>query len=213
MSFTADDRHFFSPAANVARSHPGNEGSGPGLRLADLTALPRIGFKGREAPQWLEARGCRLPERPNRAVKRADGALIAALSRDEHLVLSDAGRRSSLCDELEKAWELDERRLCYPVPRRHSHAWFAVGGPRAPQMLAKLCGVDLRPEHFDKGSVAQTSIARLSGIIVRVGEDIEPAFYILADSASAEFLWEAMVDAMREFGCSIVSSDVFASRG
>ena len=213
MDSRADDRHFFSPAADIARSLAGKEGAAPGLLLADLSALPRIGFKGRDTSRWLEDRGCPLPGGPNRAAERDDGALIAALSWDEHLVLSDPRRVSTLCDDLESAWELEEGCLCYPVPRRHSHAWFAVAGRFVPQMLAKVCGVDLRPEHFSGGSVAQTSIARLNGIIIRVGEDADPAFHVLADSASAEFLWSTLVDAMQEFGCSIVSRDVFATRG
>ncbi|MCR6629846.1 MAG: hypothetical protein NVV74_07215 [Magnetospirillum sp.] len=66
-------------------------------------------------------------------------------------------------------------------------------------MLAKLCGVDLRRHVFADGAVAQTSVARLNGILIRQGED----FHLLADSASAEYLWDCLVDAMAEFGGSV----------
>ena len=34
-------------------------------------------------------------------------------------------------------------------------------------MFAKICGVDLRPQHFAVGRIAQTSVAKMSGIIIR----------------------------------------------
>jgi sarcosine oxidase subunit gamma len=70
-------------------------------------------------------------------------------------------------------------------------------------MLAKLCGVDLADESFSDGSVAQTSLARLSAIVIRNDFGSGIAFSILADSASAEYLWDCLIDAMDEFSGSI----------
>ena len=198
MRFDAEDRHFFSPAGEIEPRGPASGRSNGDPSMSDLTHLPRIGFKGRDAPDWLEARGCRLPGEPNLAARQDDGALIVALSWEEHLVLSDPDALSTLCGDLEQAWELDEQRLCYPVPRRHSHAWFAASGSGAPGVLAKLCGIDLRPGQFAEGRAAQTFVAGLSAIVIRHDHVIRPAFQILTDSASAEFLWHCLVDAMRE---------------
>ena len=41
--------------------------------LIDLTALPRIGFRGTHSADYLRVRGFELPEAPNRAVLQADG--------------------------------------------------------------------------------------------------------------------------------------------
>jgi sarcosine oxidase subunit gamma len=87
----------------------------------------------------------------------------------------------------------------YPMPRAESHAWFIVAGERAPAMFAKLCGVDLRPHRFALGSIAQTSLAKMSAIVIRADLGDAPAFHVLADSASAEYLWGCLVDAMAEF--------------
>ncbi len=69
----------------------------------------------------------------------------------------------------------------------------------AARMLAKLCGVDLRPRSFDDLEIAQTIVARLSAIVVRddIGETL--AYHLLADSASALYLWDCVVEAMAEF--------------
>ncbi len=67
-------------------------------------------------------------------------------------------------------------------------------------MFAKLCGVDLRPAKFASGRIAQTSIARLNGIVIRDDKGELPAYHLLVDSASAGYLWGCLRDAMTEFG-------------
>jgi sarcosine oxidase subunit gamma len=78
-------------------------------------------------------------------------------------------------------------------------------------MFSKICGIDLRPEKFAMGAVAQTSIARLNGIVIRadVGETL--AYHFLTDNASARFMWDSVLDAMGEWGGAPVGLD--AMRG
>jgi sarcosine oxidase subunit gamma len=85
------------------------------------------------------------------------------------------------------------------MPRAESHAWFLVTGERAPGMFAKICGVDLRPHRFAIGAIAQTSLAKMSAIVIRADLGEVPAYHVLADSASAEYLWGCLLDAMAEF--------------
>lgn len=172
--------------------------------LVDLSPLPRFGIKGRGAVDWLTSQGMAVPEVPNTASRLDDGALAARLSASEVLVLSDfaAGPR---CDDLETAWQRDREAAPdtprgYAVPRCDSHCWFAVTGRRAAEMFAKICAVDLRPHHFGNLSVAQTSAARVGVVVIR--HDLSPplpGYHVLADSASACYLWDCLVDAMAEF--------------
>lgn len=163
--------------------------------LTDLSSVARTGFKGADTPHWLSAQGLTIPDAPNRAVIQADGSLLARLSAGEFLLLGRPGL--GLVERLDGAWSWEAGAgLCFPLPRRDSHAWFHLRGPDVPAMMAKLCGVDLRRHVFADGAVAQTSVARLNGIVIRQGED----FHLLADSASAEYLRACVVDAMAEFG-------------
>ena len=75
----------------------------------------------------------------------------------------------------------------------------AISQPLTCQCLTKLCGVDLRPDRFMDGEVAQTPVARLNSVIVRADLGTVPVFHILGDSASAEYYWDALIDAMAEF--------------
>lgn len=164
------------------------------VALTDLSAVARTGFKGADTPHWLAAQGLTIPDQPNRAVAQADGSLLARLSAGEFLLLGRPG--PGLVERLDAAWSWEaEAGLCFPLPRRDSHAWFRLDGPAVPDMMAKLCGVDLRRHVFADGAVAQTSVARLNGIVIRQGD----AFHLLADSASAEYLRTCVADAMAEF--------------
>jgi sarcosine oxidase subunit gamma len=66
-------------------------------------------------------------------------------------------------------------------------------------MFAKICGIDLRLDKFESGRIAQTSIAKMSGIILRQDFGQILGFHLLADSASADYLWDCLQDAMIEF--------------
>ena len=166
--------------------------------LVDLTDLSRVGFRGQQSADYLRARGFELPQAPNQAVTQADGSHVARLSQTEYLILGshlDQGER--IADE-EARWELDHS-ANYLLPRQDSHAWLQLSGACVPQVMAKLCGVDLRPPAFGPGAVAQTSAARINVIVINVGGEDQPAFQILCDRASLAYFKDAVADAMAEF--------------
>ncbi|GFM58207.1 sarcosine oxidase [Pseudomonas cichorii] len=166
--------------------------------LVDLTDTPRVGFRGTQSAEYLQARGFTLPDTPNRAVTQADGSHVARLSQTEYLILGsrrDQGER--IADE-EARWELDHS-ANYLLPRQDSHAWLQLSGTCIAQVMAKLCGVDLRTQAFGQGAVAQTSAARINVIVINTGLDTTPCFQILCDRASLEYFKGAVLDAMHEF--------------
>ena len=173
------------------------------LGVADLSPLPRTGFKGQGAAEWLADQGVEVPGKSNEAVEQTDGALAARLSPTEVLLLSDLGGKSNLAPRLHSDWHKADLPPAsargFPMPRQDSHAWFAVTGEQGAAMFAKLCAVDLRPHKFANGCVAQTSVARLSAIIIRHDLGDVLAYYALSDSAAAEYFWDCLVDAMAEF--------------
>ena len=64
------------------------------LGLADLSNLPRTGFKGPGAAEWILGNGVALPKAPNLAHAHSDSSLLVRLSHQELLVLSDLKRQS-----------------------------------------------------------------------------------------------------------------------
>lgn len=191
------------------------------LAICDLSALPRLGFKGRAAITWAAGQGVTVSPENNMTVWQDDGACAARLADTEVLVLSDLAAGSGLCARLAAAWSPDPDPGAYPVPRADTNCWFLITGRHAATLFAKLCGVDLRPHKFAPGTVAQTSIARLNGIIIRAdivaadgGDTL--AYHLLTDSAAALYMWQCLLDAMGEWGGVPVGLDAvrgLADRG
>ncbi len=196
---TFEERAGAAVAARYAASPEQEVRVARSMGLADLSPLPRIGFKGPDTPEWLSAQGAALPPAPNLASRQADAGLAARLSQDEHLILSDLEGRGELCARLERAWSVDSAPRCFPVPRRDTHFWYLVSGVHAPAMLAKVCAVDLRTSKFEDGRVAQTSLARINVVVIRDDINGTLAFNILGDGSLADYLWPCLLDAMDEF--------------
>ncbi len=173
------------------------------MGLADLSPLPRSGFKGQGTVEWLSAQGVDVPGESNRALRQSDGALALRLAPSEIMILGDLAGQGDLPAKLNQAWDSEalppKTPRGFPLPRDETHAWFLVMGTQASAMFAKLCAVDLRPQSFPGGQVAQTSLAKMTGTILRDDKGETPAFHVLADSASADYLWGCLLDAMAEF--------------
>jgi sarcosine oxidase subunit gamma len=87
----------------------------------------------------------------------------------------------------------------YLLPRQDSHACFQLSGEYLSEVMAKLCGVDLSPQAFGPGAVAQTSAARINVIVINASTLQQTRFYLLCDRASKAYFHEALLDAMQEF--------------
>ena len=129
-----------------------------------------------------------------------EGALAVRLSNGEALLLGNLQGNSDLLDRLAENFSRELPAEVYQVPRADSSAWFMVTGRLAPEMLAKLCGVDLSSKVFPQLEVAQTSVARTNAIVLRwdVGQTL--AYHVFPGAALAEYLWDCLMDAMVEYG-------------
>ncbi|MER8401103.1 sarcosine oxidase subunit gamma family protein [Mesorhizobium sp. M1348] len=172
--------------------------------IHDLSTLPRIGFKGNGTAAWLSSKVSAIPHVPNKAISLSDGSLIARLGKEEYLVLPDRDAVGSVCSDLEASWNADdasgERRIGYPLPRADSHSWLCLEGSSIAQMMAKICGVDLRGDRFLQGEVVQTIVARISAVLIREITAGSYGLHMLTDFASADYLWDVLQDASTEFG-------------
>ena len=136
----------------------------------------------------------------NRAYAQHDGVLIARLSPAELMLLSNPLDPSlgAMTDSREATYR------CYAVRRQDSHYWFALTGACSPATFAKLCSVDLSPDYFADHTVAQTSVARTSAIIVRHDINGTLCYYLLGDSSTIRYMRACLTDAMCEFDGQIL---------
>jgi sarcosine oxidase subunit gamma len=73
-----------------------------------------------------------------------------------------------------------------------------LSGPRAREILAKGCPLDLHPRAFGPGRVAQSLIAR-AGVVIHQADDA-PSYDIYVLASFAAYLWNWLTDAGLEYG-------------
>jgi len=144
-----------------------------------------------------DALGFALPADPNRAT--ADENLAALrLGPDEWWVV---GRdRPTLADDLAKAFE-DQAATVTEIGE--SRTCIRVAGPKARDLIAKGCPLDLHPRVFTTGCCAQGMLAKAGVLLHQVSD--EPAYDIYVLRSFAEYLWLWLEDAAQEYGVSVVA--------
>ena len=180
------------------------------LGLVDLTPFARAGFKGKQAIQWAKSQGLTIGGQNNQAYPQNDGSLVARLADTEILILNNLHSGQNQCALIEEQYEINNPAKCYSVPRNNSSSWFMLTGKYTSEMFAKICAIDLRLKSFANYSIAQTSIARINGIIIRNDINQTPVFYIIFDSASTEYMWSCLKDAYAEFNGAPVGDNALS---
>jgi sarcosine oxidase subunit gamma len=180
------------------------------LGLCDLSTMPRTGFKGSTAIDWLKTQSVVLPSAINTTAEQPSGSLCAQLSHQEVLLLSDLRCQSEdiarLSQPIDNLAE-DSFQQTYELPRADSHCWLAITGSEAARMMAKLCAVDLHTDKFRNGCMAQTAVAKLNSIIIRQDLSDTLCFYLLCDATCVEYIWDCLLDAMNEFAGQAIGID------
>ncbi|MER6154307.1 sarcosine oxidase subunit gamma family protein [Streptomyces sp. NPDC001868] len=195
-ALTAPPRSPLSHAA--ARLAAATRTSGGAVRLAELPFLTqldiRLDAKGAAADAIGLALDLRLPLEPNTVVRA--GQLTALwLGPDEWLLVAPPGSERDLESRI-RAAAGDEPVSVTDVSAQRTT--LLVAGPRARDLLAHGCALDLHPRAFTTGRCAQTTLGRTQ--VVLIARD-EPAsgFWILVRSSFAGYLTDWLLDAATEY--------------
>jgi heterotetrameric sarcosine oxidase gamma subunit len=81
----------------------------------------------------------------------------------------------------------------------HGRGVLRLSGPRAADVLPKLCGLDFRERAFPDLHAAQTSYAKVKALLIRQDVGGYPAYLIVIDRSHAQYVWDVTADAMGEF--------------
>src|SRR5690606_35640043 len=72
-----------------------------------------------------------------------------------------------------------------------------LSGPKAREVIAKGCGLDLHSRAFRPGQCAQTVLARSQAVIWQIDE--APTYRLLVRPSFAGYVADFLIDAMREY--------------
>lgn len=200
MAETATRTTRHSPLAHAAdRFAAATRTSGGDLRLAELPFLTQLNVrldpKGPAADAVGMALGLPLPLEPDTAVRARDAVRDLAvlwLGPDEWLVVGRPGTQQDLETRIRAAIG-DEAAAVTDVSAQRTT--LLVAGPRAGDLLAHGCSLDLHPRAFGPGRCAQTTLARAQ--VVLVGR--ERGFWVLVRSSFADYVADWLLDAATEY--------------
>jgi sarcosine oxidase subunit gamma len=167
-------------------------------RVRELPFLAQVDVRADPADRAVMDRlaaaiGAPLPVEPNTTAISADGTRhVLWLGPDEWLVLGEPGTgpateaavRTALADAHGSVVDVSANRTT-----------LSLSGPRARDLLAFGCALDLDPRSFGPGRCAQTTLARAQVILVPVGPDDEPAIRVLVRPSFAHYLAAWLLDA------------------
>lgn len=186
-------------ARSAARLAATTRISAGAVRLAELPFLAQVNIrldaKGAAADAVGLALGLPLPLEPNTVVRA--GELTALwLGPDEWLVVGPPGTQRELEDRVRAAATDGEPVAVTDVSAQRTT--LLVAGPRAHDLLAHGCALDLHPRSFLPGRCAQTTLARAQ--ILLVARDTPgTGFWVLVRSSFAGYLTDWLLDAAAEY--------------
>ncbi|MEZ0292488.1 MAG: sarcosine oxidase subunit gamma [Solirubrobacteraceae bacterium] len=181
------------------------------VRLVERPFLAQVGVRvfgarsGAPDPAGLSAAeaalGFPLPAEPN-TVADAGGTDALWLGPDEWLVVSAPGSEAALEAELAEALA----GLGSVVDLSANRTAVQVAGPRARDVLAKGCALDLHPRAFGMGRCAQTLLGRAQVVLEQLAD--EPLTYgLLVRNSFAAYVATWLLAAAEEFSSARASAD------
>ena len=145
--------------------------------------------------------GVDLPTGPMTAAGDGDVSILW-MGPDEWLAIAPLSARMRVFGNLARALET-EAALVTEVG--DAMAVIGVSGPRARDVLAKGCTVDLHARAFGPGRCIRTMLAKIGVTLWQTGPT--PDFEIHVHRSFAEYAWRWLEDAGQEYGVAVLDGE------
>lgn len=165
-----------------------SDGEAPSLELVDCTPLTKV----------LVRAATDLFETPTGRTSRPFAGVLAAACRPEEWALyAGPGRAPELIEMVKERASGTEWVTVLDVT--HGRALLRLSGSRAPELLMKLCAIDLADAATPTGTALRTSVAKLTTELVRDDRDGICSYLLSCERSYGAYLFEALLDAGSEF--------------
>jgi sarcosine oxidase subunit gamma len=159
----------------------------PIVRLRDLSVRRRRSFGGSRVANLARAGGLNVPANEFACAPQPDGALVARTSGNALLWLTSDD--DSARDPLE--WLVTvESASCHRTWWESSHCWLTLSGPRAPDVLATLCEIDLAPQRFPDLAISPVQVAAGPAQVIRWDSTDKLRLHLFAPRPCAVAVWD-----------------------
>ncbi len=158
------------------------------LVLADETPLAKVSVR---APE--DGPTARALDVPHGRARRDDDGLLIGAGPGEWLTIAAVGTARRTADRLSRLADGSEHVSVVDVT--HGRALMRLTGPAAPELLARVCAIDLADDATPDGTAFRTSIASLVTDVVRDDRRGTPSYVLHCERSSGQYLFDALLDA------------------
>ena len=193
----------------AARAQAEAEHSGTGVVLTEVAHPGLINIRGDASdPAFIAAveKAIKLtpPTAPNTVTGKPSQTRIMWLGPDEWLVIAKPGRRERVVAALWK--NLKDGKLHAAVSdSSEARTCIRIEGPRAREVLAKGCPIDLHPRAFGPGQSTQCIVAKCGVMLTQTAQakDTTATYELYVLRSFATYLWTWLEDASQEYGVRV----------
>ena len=166
------------------------------LALCDLSSLPRTGYKGNAATNWLREQQVPIPAETFESKRLRDGGIVLKVASDEYFL--EAGPTG--LDLPPQVANFPPE--CFPIVREDSS--IVLCGVRSKDVLQQVCGYDFSTAALDR--VVYTRLAGVDAAVFPASGFPQPLVKIWSDRSYAISLWNSLVEICAEFEGPIVGA-------
>jgi len=166
------------------------------LKITDCTPLAKVLVLA--STEGELARALRVPF--GRAARDAYETLVVGSGPGEWLLLAEPGTSAAVTQRVE---EVKDERLVSVFDATHARALVRITGARTPDLLAKVCAIDLADEVTPNGAAFRSSVAKLETDVVRDDSGGSRSYLLHCERSSGQYLFDALIDAGHEFGIEV----------
>lgn len=139
----------------------------------------------------------------------AGGAWWCTVKPDRVLAITEPSDTEALRGRLETA-AAARKELVSVTDLTSTLTTFSYSGPLARDTFARITALDLRERELSVHGFLPGSIGRVPGLLLRQGQD---SFLHSFGAASAQYMWESVIDAAEELGGRPVGIDALGPLG
>ena len=166
------------------------------LKIIDCTPLAKILVLA--SPDGEVARALGVPF--GRAARDPHGTLVVGSGPGEWLLLATPGTSPAVTQRVD---EVQDEGLVSVFDATHGRAIMRITGAKAPDLLAKVCAIDLADEVTPNGAAFRSSVAKLVTDVVRDDSGGSRSYLLHCERSSGQYLFDALIDAGDEFGIEV----------
>lgn len=171
------------------------------LHITDRTPLAKVLVRAPEDGTAARTLGIGF----GRAARDERDTLVTGSGPGEWTLISPPGNAREV---IEQFGAVSDDEFVSVLDITHGRALVRISGERTPDLLSKVCGIDLSDEITPNGAAFRSPVAKIATNVVRDDEEDVRSYLLHCERSYGQYLFDALLDAGGEFG---IESNGFTS--